>query len=345
MENTNPVNQGYAPHAKGLLAPLTPWLSDARVSEVILNKPKEIYVEKDGLLRRYAVPEFDEFTLNLLFQLVANENNQELTPQKPLLSGSLSDGARIQLVLPPTAGDYTFAIRRKVVRHLTLKDYRKTAYFNQVKPFDVKADTIQSLPQPERELIKLYKMQKWVDFIKHAITCKKNIVISGGTSSGKTTFLNACLNEIDLNERIITLEDTREIEIPHPNQVNLLATKGEQGLAQVSMQGLVQCCLRLRPDRIIMGEIRGAEVLDFINACSTGHEGSLTSVHANNPRIAFMRMTQLYKLNNVPSMSDEDILRELKEVVDVIVQLHKAPKEGRMMQSIYYKHAHLVKDM
>jgi len=102
----------------------------------------------------------------------------------------------------------------------------------------------------------------------------------------------------------------------------------------------VQCCLRLRPDRIICGEIRGKEILDFISACSTGHEGSLTSIHANNPRIAFMRMTQMYKLNNVPSMSDEDIMRELHEVVDVIVQVAKT-KEGRMVQSIYYKYGYL----
>lgn len=108
-------------------------------------------------------------------------------------------------------------------------------------------------------------------------------------------------------------------------------------MAKVDMQTLVQCCLRLRPDRIIMGEIRGKEILDFVGACSTGHEGSLTSIHANNPRGAFMRMTQMYKQNNVPSMSDADILRELHEVVDIIVQLAKT-EQGRQVHSIYYKY-------
>ncbi len=136
------------------------------------------------------------------------------------------------------------------------------------------------------------------------------------------------------------LEDTREIETPHENQVQLLATKGEQGLAKISMQDLVQCSLRLRPDRIIMGEIRGKEILDFVSACSTGHEGSLTTIHANNPRIAFMRMTQLYKLNHLPAMTDDDILRELKEVIDIIVQVGKT-KNGRQVNSIYYKYGYL----
>ena len=165
-------------------------------------------------------------------------------------------------------------------------------------------------------------------------------MISGGTSSGKTTFLNACLRHIPIDERILLLEDVREIDTPHPNQVSLLASKGDQGLSKISMQDLVQCCLRLRPDRIIVGEIRGKEVLDFLGACSTGHEGSLTSIHANNPRVALMRMTQLYKQNNVPSMSDQDIMREINEVVDIIVQVGKGTK-GRLVQSVYYKYGQL----
>lgn len=120
--------------------------------------------------------------------------------------------------------------------------------------------------------------------------------------------------------------------------MNLLATKDDQGLSKITMQDLVQASLRLRPDRIIMGEIRGREILDFVSACSTGHEGSMTTIHANNPRIAFMRMTQMYKLNNVPSMRDEDIMRELKEVIDIVIQLNKT-KQGRVASHIYYKYS------
>jgi len=330
----------YAPTSAGLLEPLSPWLLDNQIAEILLNKPQEIYVEKNGELTRHGIKELDARMLDMLFQLLANENHQEINETKPLLSASLIDGSRVQLVLPPTAKCHTLSIRRKVIRNFILEDYKKIGFYKNAKSFDIKADSFDLLPNSEKKLVVLYRQNDWNSFIKKAIELKKNIVISGGTSSGKTTFLNACLWHIPLDERIIILEDTREIEIPHPNQVQLLASKGEQSMAKVSMQDLVQCCLRLRPDRIICGEIRGKEILDFISACSTGHEGSLTSIHANNPRIAFMRMTQMYKLNNVPSMSDEDIMRELHEVVDVIVQVAKM-KEGRKVQSIYYKYGHL----
>ena len=308
---------------------------------IALNLTKEeAWVEKEGQLISHEVKALSQAHLNRLFQLVANENKQKLSAQTPLLSGSLQDGSRVQLCMPPTAKYPALSIRRKVARHFTLENYKEQKFYEQAKKSDINDQSLKSLSAEDQTLIALYQQQQWDDFIKSAIEYKKNIVISGGTSSGKTTFLNACLHHIEHQDRIIILEDTREIEIPHPNQVQLLASKGDQGEAKVTMQDLVQCCLRLRPDRIIMGEIRGREIMDFISACSTGHEGSLTSIHANNPRIAFMRMTQMYKLNNVPSMSDHDIMRELKEVIDIVVQIAKTPK-GRKVQSIYYKYGEL----
>ncbi len=233
------------------------------------------------------------------------------------------------------------SVRRKVVSNRTLSHYQVDNFYQQLSPCDIGVNDYQQLNNVDKELVQLYQTQDWHAFIECAVMNKKNIVISGGTSSGKTTYLNACLAHIPLSDRIIVLEDTREIETAHPNLVQLLASKGDQGIAKVSMQDLVQCCLRLRPDRIIMGEIRGKEIMDFVSACSTGHEGSITTIHANNPRVAFMRMTQMYKLNNVPSMTDEDILSELKEVVDIVIQLNKTPG-GRLADSIYYKHAHVM---
>jgi len=150
-----------------------------------------------------------------------------------------------------------------VARNFTLADYDNNHFYKSARPFDIDATHFSHLNEDEKQLVLLYQQNDWSAFIKRAIELKKNIVISGGTSSGKTTFLNACLCHIPHTERILLLEDTREITIPHPNQVSLLSSKGEQGLARVSMQDLVQCCLRLRPDRIIVGEIRGKEVLDF----------------------------------------------------------------------------------
>lgn len=327
----------YTPGSTGLLHPIHAFLEDPSVSEILVNKPGEIWVEKEGRLQPHQIEALNEPHLMRLFQLIANENKQRLSRETPLLSGSLQDGSRVQLCLPPTAKYPALSIRRKVVKHFLLEDYEKQNFYKEARVANISAKDINNLPESDQLLINLYKKQQWSAFIRWAISCKKNIVISGGTSSGKTTFLNACLHHIDQTDRIIVLEDTREVEIPHPNQVQLLASKGDQGEAKVTMQDLVQCCLRLRPDRIIMGEIRGQEIMDFISACSTGHEGSLTSIHANNPRVAFMRMTQMYKLNNVPSMSDQDIMRELKEVIDIIIQIAKTP-EGRKVQSIYYKH-------
>lgn len=331
----------YAPGADGLLKPISAWLNDPEVSEILLNRPQEIWVEKQGALVAHTIAELTEAHLNRLFQLIANENSQRISTANPLLSGSLRDGSRVQLCLPPTAKCHALSIRRKVVKNFSLEDYKKTQFYAGATVAHIHDDAFESLSDTEKELIGYYQNRTWDTFIKRAIELKKNIVISGGTSSGKTTFLNACLRHINSRDRVILLEDTREIDIPQQNQVQLLASKGEQGEAKISMQDLVQCCLRLRPDRIIMGEIRGKEIMDFVSACSTGHEGSLTTIHANNPRIAFMRMTQMYKQNNVPSMTDEDILRELKEVIDVIIQISKTAN-GRKVQSVYYRYGNFA---
>ena len=327
----------YSPGSSGLLKPLESWLSDHEVSEILLNQPQEIWIEKQGRLVSHSVPEFTESHLFRLFQLIANENQQQLSTEFPLLSGSLSDGSRVQLCLPPTSKHYAFAIRRKVVQNFSLSDYKQGHFYGSVKRVQLNKSH-EALRQEEGDLIDAYERGDWDDFIRTAILKKKNIVVSGGTSSGKTTFLNACLKEIPNQERLVILEDTRELDVPHQNQVQLLASKGLQGEAKVTMQDLVQASLRLRPDRILMGEIRGAEILDFVSACSTGHEGSMTSIHASDPEMAFRRMVQMVKLNNVPSMSDQDILEMLKSVVDIVIQLVKTP-EGRRVSGVYYKHA------
>ena len=334
------MSSGFSPGAMGLLAPIQLLLEDDQISEILINRPKEVFYEKAGCLESLLIPELTERHLFHLFQLIAGESEQILDEAHPLLSASIKDGSRVQLVLPPTSLYPTLSIRRKVVKNFILQDYEKNHFFKEAKIFS-QHKTLASLPENEQQMAKLFRELDWAEFIKKSIELKKTIVISGGTSSGKTTFLNACLHHTDHDQRIIVLEDTREIEIPHQNQVRLLASKGGQSKAQVTMQDLVQCCLRLRPDRIICGEIRGKEILDFLAASSTGHEGSMTSIHANNPAIAFMRMTQMYKLNNVPSMTDEDIMRELKAVVDVVIQIGKTAL-GRRVQSVYYKYGDLI---
>jgi type IV secretion system protein VirB11 len=240
-------------------------------------------------------------------------------------------------VIPPVSFYPTLSIRKASVKPLSLKDFGANGFYASLLPFHLN-DSQAVIEEQEHELQHLYEQGLWDRFMHSAILAKKNIVISGGTSSGKTTYLNACLQAIDREERLILLEDTRELNVSHLNHVSLLVSKGEQGRAKVDMQTLLQATLRLRPDRIIMGEIRGREIMDFVTACSTGHEGSITSIHANNPRIAMHRMVQMYKQNNVPSMRDEDIRRELHSVIDIILQVAKT-SAGRAAIACYYKGA------
>lgn len=324
----------YAPTSQGMLAVLEPFIQDASLSEILINRPGEVWIETQSGMQSIALPVLTQKFLQSLFQLIASENRQRLDEQHPILSGSLLDGSRIQLVLPPVSLSPLLSIRKKVIQGFLLQDY-SVDFFASGRHAS-RDDDKTHLPESEQALLAEYEMKNWRTFIERAILLKKNIVISGGTSSGKTTFLNACLRAIPAHERLIILEDTRELMVTHENSIALLASKGEQGTAKITQQDLVQASLRLRPDRIIVGETRGKEILDFLGAASTGHDGSLTSIHASNPEIAWMRMAQMYKLNNVPSMTDEDIYRELKAVIDIIIQLEKTPT-GRQIQSVYYR--------
>ena len=285
----------YAPGSEGLLAPLIPWLADGEVSEILINQPGEVFIEKRGEMTRFDVPALNRTHLRHLSTFIANENKQNLDEKCPLLSGNLFDGTRVQLVMPPASKYMALSIRRQSIKKMELSDFSKTNFYTRAMAFDVNKPASAYASDADKDLLALFKQEDWPAFIEQAIAAKKNIVISGETSSGKTTFLNACARSIDSASRILTLEDTYEIDIPHQNQLNLRAVKSGDGQANtLSMQDLVQAALRLRPDRILMGEVRGREIMDLISSASTGHEGMLTTIHAPNPRVAFMRMIQMY---------------------------------------------------
>lgn len=327
----------YGSGAQGLLAPLKEFMEDERISEILINKPQEVFVEEDGSMRQIEMPMLTSLYLRRLFTLIANENRQCLSEESPILSGNLFDGSRVQLVIPPVSQHETLSIRKFTLKNLNFDDYEHYGFFAETPPNYRGATAVSS--QTLQNLQTLYKTKQWQAFIQQAIHHKKNILISGGTSSGKTTFLNACIQQIPRDARLIILEDTFEVQVPQANHVRLKAFKqvGDK-TARVAMQDLVQASLRLRPDRLIMGEIRGREIFDFVAACSTGHAGSLATIHANSPKVAFMRMAQLYKLNPVSNMNENDIYNILHEVIDVIVQVAKT-SEGRRLVEVYYKEA------
>ncbi|MFO3483353.1 P-type DNA transfer ATPase VirB11 [Legionella pneumophila serogroup 1] len=327
----------FSPGATGLLSPLQDFLEDEHVSEILINKPQEVFIERHSQLTRFDIPVLTPQYLRRLFLLIANENKQTLSEISPVLSGNLADGSRVQLVIPPASLYETLSIRKFTLKQVSFEEYKAKDFFSSARGVGIK-EYSEYLGEND-ELLDLYYEKNWQEFIRQAILRKKNIIISGGTSSGKTTFLNSCVGQIPLHERLITLEDTYEMDVPHTNIVRLKALKqvGEQ-TPKLSMQDLVQASLRLRPDRLIMGEIRGRELFDFVSACSTGHSGALATIHANNPKVAFMRMAQLYKLNQVASMDEADIYKILHEIVDVVVQLEKT-SNGRRLVEVYYKQA------
>ena len=325
------------------LARLAPWMGQGDVSsneigdpvvEVMVNRPGEVWVEcQSGATRRYDAPDLDEAFLALFARQVAAYNDRTVSETHPLLSGTLPGGERVQIVRPPAApGGHAFAIRRATLRHLTLRDYARTGAFE-----GTLAATRVSVSDDVERLRALHAGGDTEAFLRAAVAGRQNIVISGGTSTGKTTFLNALLAEVGEGERIVTLEDTRELELLQPNGLHLVAARAADGIARVGLGELLEAALRLRPDRLIMGELRGAEAYVFLRAANTGHPGSLTTVHANSPQGAVEQIA-LMALQAGLGLGAADIRTYVRTQVDVIVQLERRDHVRRVSE-VWFRHA------
>ncbi|MDB5975039.1 MAG: P-type transfer ATPase VirB11 [Nevskia sp.] len=320
---------------RAFLGPLAELLARPEITEVSINQPGEAFVDAGGTIERLALPELGYDHLQRLASLIAYETHQVTDAERPLLSAWLPTGQRVQVVMPPAceAGTVVMSFRRQAERQYTLEDYDASGMFDAVAVVQDDA-----LSPDDLELIGLLGSGKLKDFLRHAVRYRKNIVVSGSTSSGKTTFLNTLLREVPADERLLTIEDVRELRTSVPNTAHLLASKGGQGVAKVTIQDLLEACLRLRPDRIIMGELRGAEASSFLHAVNSGHPGSLTSVHADSPALAFERLALMVMQGNA-ALTREQILAYLRGVVDIVVQVRKCGAE-RKVSAIYFKHAH-----
>jgi type IV secretion system protein VirB11 len=184
-------------------------------------------------------------------------------------------------------------------------------------------------------LAELIRKHRYREFLEAALRAKKNILISAGTSAGKTTFLNACLKGISTEERIITIEDTREVTPPQPNRLHLLASRGGQGRAKVTPQQLLEASLRLRPDRIILGELRGAEAFTFLRAINSGHPGSITTIHADSPRLAVEQLALMVMQADL-GMERPQILEYVKSIIPIVIQLRRDNQGRRSISLIDY---------
>ena len=317
------------------LLPLKQILDKEGVTEISINRPNEVWVEVAGDMYRQDLPGFDVEHLKSLARLVAQSTEQRVSEEEPLLSATLPNGFRIQVVFPPAceAGCVVISIRKPSVLKWTLNDYEKLGMFNTTLIKEVEDEN-------QHILLKLLKLNRIKEFIHHAVISKKNIIISGGTSTGKTTFSNAVLRSIPSHERLITVEDAREIDLTnHQNRVHLLASKGSQGRAKVNTQDLIEACLRLRPERIIVGELRGAEAFSFLRAINTGHPGSISTLHADTPKMAIEQLKMMVMQAGL-GLAPSEIVSYIHNVIDIIVQLKRGEKGHRFVSEIYYRPLH-----
>jgi type IV secretion system protein VirB11 len=314
------------------LSPLNALFDEAGVQEISINRPGEAWVEVYGEMRHEKIPEFTHEHLKAMAHLIAQSTQQSISAETPLLSATLPGGYRIQIVFPPACADnnIAFSIRKQTTLDIDLKGYEKLGAFSHTK-------TGTDLHDEEDEILwNLYEQGRVREFIAKAVKCKKNIIISGGTSTGKTTFLNAALKEVPAHERIITVEDVREVMIEQvPNRIHLLASRGAQGVAKVDMQDLIEACLRLRPDRIIVGELRGTEAFSYLRAVNTGHPGSIATLHADSPKLAIEQLVLMIMQGNL-GITREQIKAYVETVVQIVIQLKRGEKGMRFVSEIMF---------
>ncbi len=306
------------------LRPLRRFLEEPGVTEIAINAPGRVFLERLGQdgMDEHGVPEMDAAAIQHLAERVAASTDQAVNAEKPLLSAALPDGERFQAILPPAAPDGgAISIRRQVVKDLSLEDYRRAGALDLVR---IARGT--ELTDDERALKALLEGGDVLGFLRQAVRRRVSMIVSGGTSTGKTTLLNALLKEIPATERLITIEDTRELRPIQPNTLTLLASRNAQGLAQVDPQMLLEASLRMRPDRLLIGELRGAEAFTFLRAVNTGHPGSLTTVHADSPRGAYEQLALMVMQGGI-RLGKAEILDYLQAVLPIVVQLGR--RNGR----------------
>lgn len=309
------------------LAPLAPALDRAEVTDIYINRPGEIWLETlGGAIERYDIPTLDAAMLERLARQVAALNHQGISREHPLLSASLPDGSRIQIVLPPaTRGQIAIAIRKHVSADLTLDDYAASGALAETR---IEGSGREPVLEEMRSLV---ARRDLVGALRAAVRGRQNILISGGTSTGKTTFLNALVNEIPRDERLILIEDTPEVRLRHDNAVGLLAARGALGEALVTANDLVSASLRMRPDRIILGELRGPEAFAFLRAVNTGHPGSMTTIHADSVDGAVEQLVLLV-LEGGSTLRRADIVDYIRASIGVMVQLERSGNGRRVAE-------------
>lgn len=277
---------------------LRPYMLEDSVTDILINGPDRVFVERYGKLEHVPVVFPSDAALLDLGAAIAAQVGRSINPRKPLVDARLADGSRVNIIAPPLSVDGTnISIRKFSRRPITL-------------------DTMVDQKNCSSNL---------ADFLKVCGRCRLNVVISGGTGSGKTTLLNAISQHIDPHERIVTIEDAAELRLQQPHVVRLETRPLSYGMdkdEEVTMRDLVKNALRMRPDRILVGEVRGPEAFDMLQAMNTGHEGSFTTIHANHPRDAVARMENMVNMANL-NLPPLAIRQQVASAIHFIIQISR----------------------
>ena len=317
------LSRGF--YLDSLLAPLGEWMARPDVTDIYVNREREVWIETlGGEIETHACDALTEPVLARLARQIAAASAQGINRTHPLLAATLPDGSRVQVAAPPaTRHGHAIAIRRHLAAGLSLEGYEAAGAFGDasVAPADLERSA-KLTPIAPREVRAV---------LGEAVRAKRNLLISGGTSTGKTTFLNALLREIPADERLILIEDTPELELTHRNAIGLLAARSALGEAEVRAEDLLMAALRMRPDRIILGELRGPEAFSFLRAVNTGHPGSMTTIHADSPLRAVEQLALLV-LQAGSGLVRDDVRHYVRESIDVFVQLDRQAGRRRIAQ-------------
>jgi type IV secretion system protein VirB11 len=315
------------------LRALRPMLSDPQVTELCINRPLEAFLETGAGWRREPLPFADFDWCSRLAKLVANSTQQRIDATSPLLSASLPSGERVQIVMPPatSAGCVAITIRRPADRVWSIEELASRGIFRKARTQGGNLD------DTEQELLRLLASSDYEAFMRLAVRSRKNILVSGPTGSGKTTWTKALIREIPSEERLVTIEDAQELVLDrHPNHVRLFYSKDDQGVARVTPKQLLESCLRMKPDRILLAELRAEEAFDYLRNVNSGHPGSITSVHATSAELAFEQLVLLVKQNQGGrDLARTDIKSLLYLLIDVVIQFG-VERHERYIKEIWF---------
>lgn len=296
------------------------YMSSPDVTEICINRPGELYLETRSGWNRLEVPSLTFERARQFCTAVVNESNtgQRITDADPVVSLTFPTGQRAQFVIPPACdpGKVSITIRLPSKHSKTLQQYQEDGFFNEI------LEQTHVLSEHDRELLELRAQRNYAEFFKKAVQYKKNVVVSGATGSGKTTFMKSLVNHIPEEERLVTIEDARELFITQPNVVHLLYSKGGQSTSNITAKSCMEACLRMKPDRIILAELRGDESFYFIRNCASGHPGSITSCHAGSTAQTWDQLALMVKASNEGSGLEFAVIKRLLMMtIDILVHI------------------------